>query len=203
MRPSQSHPLQCRCGSLQGYVETQGPANRSLCYCNDCQAFARYLGRPNEILDSNGGTDVIQTLPALVTLTQGQEVLACMRLSDRGLLRWYAKCCNTPIGNTVADFRVSFIGLIHNCLEISGPPLGDSFGPVRMWSFTKHAKTQVKSGALSMLPGIVRILGIILRARITGAYKRTPFFIPGTGLPVVSPKILNAEERQAVYQTVG
>jgi Family of unknown function (DUF6151) len=194
-----NHPLQCRCGTLKGFVDTSKPVNRSVCYCKDCQAFAHYLGRPSEILDGNGGTDVVQTIPAKVTLTQGQETLACIRLTDKGLVRWYAKCCNTPIGNTAADYRISFVGLIHNCLEVPPASLDDSFGPVRMWSFTKNAKTKIDGGPFGMLPGLLRILVMVLGARLNGAYKRSPFSVVDNGAPIVAPKILTDSERKAVF----
>jgi hypothetical protein len=126
-----NHPLHCRCGTLKGYVVHSAGVNRCVCYCRDCQAFAHFLGRPGEILDARGGTDVIQTRPANVIFTQGRDALACMRLTERGLLRWYAACCNTPIGNTLANHRVSFVGLVHSCLEGPGASLDDSFGPIR------------------------------------------------------------------------
>lgn len=68
-----------------------------------------------------------------------------MRLSEKGLLRWYAKCCNTPIGNTLADYRISFIGLLHDCLTRTGESLDESFGPVRARSFTAAAHGNVVS----------------------------------------------------------
>src|ERR1700730_9313253 len=128
-----NHPLQCRCGTLKGYVVHSAGVNRCVCYCSDCQAFAHFLGRPGEILDAQGGTDVVQTRPANVIFTQGQEALACMRLTPKGLLRWYAACCNTPIGNTLATPKLSFIGLAHTCLETPDNPIYQSFGPVRTW----------------------------------------------------------------------
>lgn len=120
------HPLQCTCGTLKGTVSELRRVNR----VKDCQAFAHFLGRTPDILDAKGGTDVIQTLPANVTLTAGQDVLACMRLSEKGLLRWYTKCCNTPIGNTLVDYKISFIGLIHTCVDSSNRSLDESFGPL-------------------------------------------------------------------------
>jgi len=198
-----NHPLQCRCGTLKGHVDTARPVNRAICYCKDCRAFAHFLGQPAEILDSDGGTDVIQTLPAKVTFTQGQKELACIRLTEKGLLRWYAKCCNTPIGNTTADIRLSFIGLIHNCVDAPPASLDDSFGPVRMRSFTKNAKTKINGRPFGMLPGISKILAMILRARLNGAYKRTPFFLIDSGAPIVTPMILTMSEREALYRVVG
>jgi hypothetical protein len=197
-----NHPLQCTCGTLKGYVSHSERVNRVVCYCRDCQSFAHFLGRAAEILDARGGTDVIQTIPANLTFTTGQEVLACMRLTEKGLVRWYANCCNTPIGNTLADFRISFIGLIHSCLESSNQSLDDSFGPVRMWSFTKSAKGKVESRQAAMIPGILRLTAMVARARISGDYKRSPLFLKDTGAPIAVPKILSRSEREAVRNAV-
>jgi hypothetical protein len=199
---SMNHPLQCTCGTLKGYVSHPERVNRAVCYCKDCQAFAHFLGRADEILDAKGGTDVIQTVPANVTFTEGQQVLACMRLSPKGLVRWYARCCNTPVGNTLANYRVSFIGLIHPCLQNPNRSLDDSFGPVRMWSFTKGAKGTVKSAPVATIAGILRFVTMLMRARINGAYKRTPFFSADTGAPVAVPKILSPRERAVLMDAL-
>jgi hypothetical protein len=187
-----NHPLQCRCGTLKGYVAHSAGVNRCVCYCSDCQAFAHFLGRPSEILDAQGGTEVIQTRPANVTFTQGQDALACMRLTENGLLRWYTGCCNTPIGNTLSNFRVSFVGLVHSCLEGAGVSLDDSFGPVRAYVNTKSAKGEVTSSSIGTTSVILRFIVMVARARIDGSYKRTPFFSAETGTPIVTPKVFSA-----------
>ncbi|HYD62522.1 MAG TPA: DUF6151 family protein [Noviherbaspirillum sp.] len=192
-----NHPLRCQCGTLKGHVSLAGHINRAVCYCKDCQAFARYLGKDNEVLDAMGGTDIVQTQPAHVVFTEGKEALACIRLTDKGLLRWYARCCNTPIGNTASDFKLSFVGLIHNCLETSGKPLEESFGPVRMYvstKSTKSAKGTPPSSPLRTTAAIFGIFAMIARARINGSYKRTPFFDAERGAPVAAPKVLSPEE---------
>jgi Family of unknown function (DUF6151) len=187
-----NHPLQCRCGTLKGYVVHSAGVNRCVCYCSDCQAFAHFLGRPSEILDAQGGTEVIQTRPANVIFTQGQEALACMRLTEKGLLRWYTGCCNTPIGNTLSNFRVSFVGLVHSCLEGAGASLDDSFGPVRAYVNTKSAKGEVRSSSIGTMSVILRFIAMVARARIDGSYKRTPFFSAETGTPIVTPTVFSA-----------
>jgi hypothetical protein len=191
-----NHPLQCRCGTLKGYISHPEAVSRCVCYCRDCQAFAHFLGRPAEVLDELGGTDVIQALPANVTFTDGQSSLACMRLTEKGLLRWYAKCCNTPVGNTMDNYRMSYIGLVHTCLQSAGASLDDSFGPVRMWVNTKNAKGEVKSNTLAMISGMLRIMARVARARIDGSYRFTPFFSADTGAPIVTPKVLSSSELQ-------
>ena len=197
-----NHPLQCRCGTLKGYVVHSAGVNRCVCYCGDCQAFAHFLGRPSEILDAQGGTDVIQTRPANVTFTQGQEALACMRLTEKGLLRWYAACCNTPIGNTLPGFRMSFVGLVHSCLEGTFGSLDASFGPVRAYVSTKSAKGEVRSSSIGMISVILRVIAMVARARIDGSYKRTPFFSADTGAPIVTPKVLSRGERARLKSAV-
>jgi hypothetical protein len=192
-----SHPLQCRCGTLKGYLSNPETANHCACYCRDCRAFAHFLGRANDILDEQGGTHVIQTVPANVAFTEGVETLACMRLSERGLLRWYTTCCNTPVGNTLANYRVSFVSLIHSCLDSTGKSLDDAFGPVRMHVNTKSAEGPVKSSPMAAISVILRFIVTLARARIDGSYKRTPFFSirAGTGTPIVIPRVLSLSER--------
>jgi len=51
---------------------------RFVCYCKDCQAFARFLERP-DILDAGGGTDIFQLPPGQVTFTAGLDALRCVR----------------------------------------------------------------------------------------------------------------------------
>ena len=98
-----NHPLQCKCGKVKGYVTHAERVDRVVCYCKDCQAFAHFLGE-NGILDERGGTDIIQALPRDVNFTKGVDALACIRLTPKGLLRWYTSCCNTPVGNILENF---------------------------------------------------------------------------------------------------
>jgi Family of unknown function (DUF6151) len=191
-----THQLQCRCGTLRGFVSPSHGVNRCVCYCRDCQAFAHFLGRANEILDASGGTDVIQARAANVVFTEGREALACMRLTPNGMLRWYSTCCKTPVGNTTANSKVSFVGLVHTCLEGAGPTLDDSFGPVQAYVNTQSAKGGQKSNPLALVAVILRVVGIVARARIDGSYRRSPFFSADTGAPIVAPKVLSPGERE-------
>jgi Family of unknown function (DUF6151) len=196
------HTLQCRCGTLKGHVSHFQGANRCVCYCRDCQAFAHFLGRAKDILDADGGTDVIQTRAANATFTDGQEALACMRLTPNGLLRWYAACCNTPIGNTLANSKISFVGLVHNCLESGGATLDESFGPVRAHVNTESTRGRVQSSPLALMAVILRFIALVTRARIDGSYRRSPFFAADTGEPVVAPRVLSPDERDQLLRHV-
>jgi hypothetical protein len=191
-----NHPLQCRCGKLQGYVSPTGVAARAVCYCKDCQAFARFLERSDEaVLNELGGTEIVATLPRYVHFTQGVEALLCMSLSDHGLLRWYTSCCNTAIGNTPRDFKTSYVGVIHSCLSQRAPSLQDSFGPVRMVLNANSARGKVTSTPMSNVITLMKIMKSVIAARMSGSYKNNPFFVEKSGAPINQPHVLSKAER--------
>jgi hypothetical protein len=198
-----SHLLRCRCGRVQGLVTQEEKANRGVCYCRDCQAYAHALGNASAILDAAGGSDVIATMPKYVTITQGKEELACLSLSEKGMLRWYAACCKTPIGNTQRDYRISYVGLLHNCLEHSSVSLDSAFGPVRMRVNTKSAKGKISATSVRTVVLVVPFLASVLRARMDCSYRKTPFFDPVSGKPVAYPSVLSASERERVMSAVS
>jgi hypothetical protein len=193
-----NHPVECRFGTLRGYVVSTENANRGICYCKDCQAFAHFLGGDDNILDENGGTDVIQILGKDIRITEGSEALACMRLTNRGLLRWYTSCCRTPIGNTPPNYKISYISLVHNCLENSGRSLLESFGPVRLRVNTESARCDPKPDSMGVFRTITRFSLMLIAARISGIYRINPFFV--NGVPIVTPTILSREELKRVMK---
>jgi hypothetical protein len=196
------HPLQCRCGTIQGFVTDTKAANHCICYCRDCQAFAHFLGQDREILDARGGSEIVQTAPQNIRITQGLDSIACMRLTGKGLLRWYAECCRTPIGNTLATPKISFVGLVHSCLQNSSQPIEQSFGPVRVWVHTQGAKGQPKPESAGILRTVAWFLRTTLKARITGGYKNTPFFDILRAAPIVQPRVLSEAERARIMTSV-
>src|SRR5262249_14193468 len=94
-------PLRCECGHVRGVASEVSPSTgcRVVCYSKNCQAFARFLERA-AVLDAAGGTDIFQMPPGRMKITAGMHAVRCLRLSNRGIYRWYADCCRTPIGNT-------------------------------------------------------------------------------------------------------
>jgi hypothetical protein len=193
------HPLRCRCGTLQGHVAQPHQAmGRGVCYCKDCQTFAHFLGRTDDVLDPQGGTDVVATHPQHVVLTQGLDALACVSLSPKGLLRWYASCCRTPIGNTSRNAKTAYVGLVHTCLEGAGVPIERSFGPVTLRLNTASATGPVAHRSRGVLGSMFRFMGSMLAARIGGSYRRTPFFDADSGAPIVEPQVLSLAERTAL-----
>jgi len=197
------HPLRCQCGTVQGFVKISNALSRGVCYCKDCQMYAHFLGKRAEVLDEHGGTDVVPTMPRNARFTQGIGSLACMRLTEKGLMRWYAKCCNTPICNTSPNFKVPFVGLVHNCLENGGVSLDQSFGPVRMRVNTKDALGGAKIKQQGKFGTVVKFNRMLLRERFNGGYKLTPFYSVDSGTPIVVPHVLSKQEWQALRSRLG
>jgi hypothetical protein len=194
-----NHPLRCRCGTLHGHVVVSSGAIRAICYCKDCQAYARFLDTRG-ITDENGGTEIVATLPKQVHFSSGLEALACMSLSERGILRWYASCCRTPIGNTPREPKVSYAGIVRSCLESRSPTLESSFGPLRIAVNTKSARSSVRPSPIATIAGMGTLMKSLLGARLTGGYKDNPFFEPGTSTPVRPVHVLSPAERERVYR---
>jgi hypothetical protein len=191
--------FQCSCGSVQGSVADTARGTRAICYCRSCRAYARFLGRGDEVLDAAGGTGVVVTLPGALRFRQGKEQLACVRLTEKGPLRWYAACCRSPIGNTPSRARVPYVGLVHTCFEHAGTDLEETFGPVRLTVFVGSATAEPRPRAFGRVRGLMRVAAGMLGALLSGAYRRNPFFNSASAAPIAEPRKLTRAERNALY----
>ncbi|ACY18014.1 DUF6151 family protein [Haliangium ochraceum] len=201
--------LTCTCGAMRGVIRQASPNTGAhvVCYCNDCQAFAHFLGRADEILDPSGGTEIFQVTSKHLELRGGHQHLACMRLGPRGLMRWYASCCRTPLANTVAKASVPFIGIIVSLLEPepkSGPPLAPQLGPIKLRVHGRDARGPVRGGKVyagAPLRKMLPVFGRLFAARLRGEHRDSPFFDPATGEPWAKPQVLTLEERRALERS--
>lgn len=189
--------LRCRCGALQGHFERAPSATRAICYCKDCQAYARFLGTPG-VVDADGGTEVVASLPRHVRFTAGTDALACLSLSGRGLLRWYASCCNTPIGNTPRNPKVPYVSLIHACFEGGSPAIEATLGARRIAVNTQSARHPVRSTPFATAARVVGLMGAAVSDRLRGMHGPNPFFAD-TGAPVRPVRVLSPAERDRAY----
>jgi hypothetical protein len=187
------HPLRCRCGALQGRVALNRAASRVICHCKDCQAFARFLGRERDVLDAQGGSEIVQLAPDCVQFTHGQEQLAVMKLSEAGMLRWYAACCRTPVGNTMTSRNLPFVGLLHSCLNSAS--LAPSFGPVRARFNAASALGDPKPVDQGVFLSVLQVVARLAAARLSGRYRHTPFFTDANQ-PVADPRVVTAQDRE-------
>lgn len=183
-------PLKCQCGEVRGTVTDVSPASgtRVVCCCSDCQAFAVYLNRDADTLDEFGGTEIFQISQSQLTIQSGQEKLQSFRLKEKGLLRWYTTCCNTPIGNTI-NASMPFVGVIHTFFDV--PDRDSVFGPIRAVVQTQYAKGMPgypKHAAKFPLGITARIIRKMLQWKIQGRQKPTVFF-NDEGRPVTKPII--------------
>ncbi len=203
---SRTISLRCSCGAVRGSVEGVSPSadSRAICYCDDCQIYALHLGFPG-VLDERGGTDACMVAPAQVRLSQGQDQLRCLRLSPKGLLRFYAGCCNTPLGNATSP-RVPIVILVHSCMdhEAGGRSRDEDLGPPRMRIMGRFAARGTPRGAHPNVPfgkAIPSILGHLARTFFGGKSKPSPFW-DETGALHVQPTVIDRAAREALRARV-
>jgi len=175
--------LKCACGEVQGQAVNVTPSScsRVVCCCSDCQAFAAHLSRDAEtdskaVMDQFGGTELLQMSQAQLSIQQGHDKLQSLRLTKKGLLRWYTTCCNTPVGNTI-NAKMPFVGVIHTFLDV--PDRDAVLGPVRAVVQTQDAIGDVdypKHSAKFPLGITLRIIRKMLIWKIQGKQKPSVFF---------------------------
>ncbi len=191
-------PLRCACGKLRGVVLNVSPASgtRTVCYCKDCQAFARFLGR-DDVMDRWGGTDVFQINQGRVRIYEDDRALACMRLSDKGMHRWYCAACKTPVGNTFGP-NLPVVGLVLAFVDPSarGVSIDAALGPATI------VQTKAARGADAPRERKRQLAALIARAarnmakwKLTGTGKPSPFFDDRSGAPRATPRVLTSSER--------
>jgi len=194
-------PLRCRCRRVRGVASKVAPyaGFRFLCYCEDCQAFARFLGRP-DALDAAGGTDIFQMPTCRVKLTAGKDAVRCLQFSSK-VLRWYTDCCRTPIGNTAGP-RFPVVGLIHSFMnheadgrsrdEMLGPPLCRIYERSAVAPLSPNGPPPPSFSVFALRAS--KILGWWLR----GLGQPSPFFDDHTYAPLSVPRVLTPSERAAL-----
>lgn len=197
--------LSCRCGAVKYRVAEMTPQKllgRGVCYCEDCQAFGHYLGAPDEMLDERGGTELFQIQPRYLDILEGKEHIAAVRMSDRGPLRWYTACCNSPLGNSVPTRLVAFTGLIVRPGQLSDEDEA-AIGGERIAIFPDTAKggpdPALKPASIAglMLKNMIQAIG----ALYIGAHLKTPYFRKD-GKPIAEPKVLSEAERDGLLAKV-
>ena len=188
-------PLRCRCGRVRGLARAVSPRTglRFSCYCHDCQAFIRFLERP-DVVDAAGGTDIFQMAPARLRLSAGAEALRCLRLSDRGVLRWYTDCCHTPVANTADRPRFPIVAVIHSFMdhEGDGRSRDQVLGQLRCRLFERSAVAPLppKAPPPPSFGVFARRAGLLLGWWMRGLAHPSPFFDERTGAPRAEARLL-------------
>lgn len=196
--------VNCRCGEVVGRLEDPSPSavNRVICYCDDCQAFAHALGR-SDLLDPRGGTDIVQVAPARLKFDRGQDKIAGIRLAEKGLYRFYAQCCGTPLGNCPGP-GIPFVGVVRQAFETSGQDADQLFGRV---AGGVHGETAI-GGAPQGSQGVpfrlmLRAVSKVLTWRFASRGWPHPFFDSKTRKPAFPVTTLSRECREALSALCG
>ena len=196
---SKNLPLRCLCGNVRGIANDVAPNSgfRFVCYCQDCQAFARFLQRP-DVLDAAGGTDIFHMPAGRVKLTAGAEAVRCVHFSRR-VFRWYSECCRTSIANTAGP-RFPVVGLIHSFMshdthglardEMLGAPLCRIFERSAVGPLPPDAPPPRSLGLVALR--VPTLLGWWIR----GLGRPNPFF--HNHAPLSVPRVFTPSERAAL-----
>jgi hypothetical protein len=196
--------LRCRCGVVRGSVTNASPntVNRVICYCDDCQAFLHHLGR-SDLLDAHGGTDIVQMAPASLSFIQGRECIAGLRLTPKGLYRWYANCCRTPLGNMLGP-AIPFVGIIAQAFASETQRPDDVFGHPIGAICGQYAVGGAPTGSTGFNPRLYgRAIRMVLGWRIRGKTWPHPFFQRATRSPIYPLTTLSDQERKALRPMCG
>ncbi len=180
--------IQCDCGNFQAEL-ANSPKNspgRLMCYCDDCQAFAETLKR-TDILDEFGGTQLVPAYPSDITFIKGANHLCYSQVTQDGLHRFSTDCCNSPIANTRANFP--WAGIFHSAYTAADTKALSKFGDIRARIMGKYAKGKpdFKISDKLGLRDMVAVLPFILKGKLFGKHKGSPFFEPD-GLTPIAPK---------------
>ena len=191
--------IQCECGQFKAELMAfpQNTPGRLVCYCDDCQTYLHHIGRA-DLLDQNGGTEVIPAYPQDMKITQGKENLKCVRLSPKGMFRFFTACCRTPIGNTRANSP--WIGLFRRVYTAHEPSQLDRvFKSVKSRVFGRFAKGTAPTGtpATFNFSAMLSVAPFLLQGTLFKKFKPSPFFLEDGMTPVVTAYVLSLEERQA------
>ena len=180
----QTSEISCECGEMVWIIKDTSKGRHLACHCIDCQSFARHLNQADRHLEKDG-TRIFQTYPGNVEFVKGAEHLALLQLSPKGTYRWYAKCCNTPIANTMTKSALPFSGMIL-------PKDHPDFGAIKSRFFTKYTEEDVKDKAV--LPAILSFLSRGAIVRLKGQERKSPFFM-ADDQPVATSTVLTKEQR--------
>ena len=194
--------LRCTCGKFSAVAHdvTPSAANRVTCACKFCQRYVEHLGCSDRVLDEWGGTEVIQLRPSSIKFVENPDQLACIHLTETGARRWYTKCCNTPIANTMSHAKLPFAGVFASTIdkESLGQPLDDVVGPIRArvnGQFGDQAQA-IRGTRWDLAKMLMHFGPLIAKWWAQGAHKESPFF-GEDGKPIVAPERVKLAPAQA------
>ncbi len=190
MTQPQDTKFSCTCGQLSGCIRNVAPQTvvRARCFCADCRAAEICHNQPDP---GENGVDLVMVDPATLSIDQGADNLAAIKIYPKGILRWYAKCCGARLFNTLDTARFVFITVAADRVDKK-----DALGPEQARAFVKQPNGKVKHENAGRLyvPMILRSVGRLF----TGRWRDNPLFDRETGAMRAEPHILTREERRSI-----
>lgn len=190
--------IQCECGRFRAKLKAfpHNTPGRLVCYCEDCQRYLHILGR-SDLLDQNGGTEVIPAYPADIEIISGIDCLKCIRLTPAGIFRFSTHCCNTPIVNTKpCEPWAGFM----RCVYMAYDPaqIEQVLGSVRSRIMGRHATGTPPSGTAQTfnLKSFFTVMPFVIKGKVLRKFKPSPFFAEDGVTPITPPQIISEVECQ-------
>lgn len=180
-------PFSCQCGEIKGTLHGATPqsGNHVRCYCDACRAAVLYTtGKDVE----GSGVELFQTTPDKISFQQGRGNLAVFSFNPKKLLRFRASCCGVPMFTMLPTPKFALAGMMTDLLEDKS-----AIGPVASEAFIPQPNGRSKHSSVLRLYGGTMWRALV--ARITGAWKQTPFFDIDTGKPVAEVYVPTPAER--------
>lgn len=184
--------ISCVCKEVQAEVSDVSPstANHLVCFCHDCRDFLRFLEKADWLTPGNGAA-LVHVAAGRVSFKVGAERLQAIRLSDKGLFRYFTSCCKSPFGVTMSEGMplVAYsTHLVDSLTDFCAPSncYGKFAGP----------------GAPSGIPSVVtpafgfKMLRLLATWKVTGKGSPHPYFRNGKSIAPV--RVLTSDERAAL-----
>ena len=177
---SKTVKLECLCGAVKGNLRVEPKSFFHVhCLCCDCQKFAEHLHNKDNILDEHGGTELFQTYPNLMTITEGQDKIRGLQLTHKGVYRWHTSCCNMPLANTMGSAKIPFVGISVKLMKFANEQEKmDILGPVTVKAFGKYSIGEMPKDTHAKFPltFLPKILGFMLKGFLKKSSSPSPFF---------------------------
>ena len=184
--------LECSCGTVKGELKVvKGSFFHAHCLCCDCQKMAAYLDNKENILDVHGASEIFQTYPAFMKISEGLDNIGCVQLHPKGIFRWHTTCCNMPLANTMSSSKIPFVGVSVKFMKFTNPQEKiDTLGPVTMKAFGSYSIGHMPHDAHPTFPKsyLPKIMGFMLKGFVYR--KNTPSALFNGKIPLVEPKEL-------------
>jgi hypothetical protein len=172
--------LECLCGAVKGNIKVvPGSFFHVHCLCCDCQKFASHLNNKENILDEHGGSELFQTYPKFMKITEGLDKISSIQLKEKGIYRWHTTCCNMPLANTMSSAKIPFVGVSVKLMKFGNEQEKlEVLGPVTMKAFGRYSIGEMPKDAHSKFPisFMPKIIAFMLKGMFRKMNSPSPFF---------------------------